>query len=225
MLLNFQQCPGSVVSLLSKQITEVWMMNKISVYCFPKHKDARESDGEKISYKCQSECYKQYRILSNKLTFKFWYHWSSWKKCARKNTICRATCAKRSILDIMLICLNDVPKFLTRLILISKLTSPFLFEQIELTVQAISSVPADVKTILCDGNRLNQAFLIFFLHYLKKIWIIENKKHLTFVYVHLLKNIRYLWFIEKTNELIFGNNGVKRIAKWVHLKQLCLFCI
>ena len=64
----------------------------------------------------------------------------------------------QTVLGIMLICLNGGPKFLTKLIPISKLTSAFLFEQIELTVQAITSVPADVKAIICDGNLVNQAF-------------------------------------------------------------------
>ena len=63
----------------------------------------------------------------------------------------------------MLICHNGGPKFLTKLIPISKLTSAFLFEQTELTVQAITSIPADVKAIICDGNRVNQSF--FFKSY------------------------------------------------------------
>ena len=58
----------------------------------------------------------------------------------------------QTVLGIMLICPNGGPKFLTKLIPISKLTSAFLFQQIELTVQAITSVPADVKAIICDGN-------------------------------------------------------------------------
>ena len=57
----------------------------------------------------------------------------------------------QTVLGIMLICLNGGPKFLTRLIPISKLTSAFLFEQIESTLQAITSVPT-VKSIICDGN-------------------------------------------------------------------------
>ena len=64
----------------------------------------------------------------------------------------------QTALGIMFICLNRGPKFLTKLIPISKLTSAFLFEQIELTVQAITSVPADVKAIICDGNQVNQTF-------------------------------------------------------------------
>ena len=46
-------------------------------------------------------------------------------------------------------------KFLTRLIPISKLISAFLFEQIDLTVQTVTCLPADVKAIVCDGNRVN----------------------------------------------------------------------
>ena len=51
-------------------------------------------------------------------------------------------------LDIMLRCLNGGSKFLTKLIPITKLTSAFLFEQTELTVQAIRFVPADMKVII-----------------------------------------------------------------------------
>ena len=46
-------------------------MNKISVYPFQKDKNKREREkaGEKISSKCQSECYKQYNYLSSILNF------------------------------------------------------------------------------------------------------------------------------------------------------------
>ena len=60
----------------------------------------------------------------------------------------------QTVLDIMFICLNGSPKFLTKLIPISKLTSAFLFEQIEF----ITFVPADVKAIIYDSNQVNQAF-------------------------------------------------------------------
>ena len=38
-----------------------------------------------------------------------------------------------------------------------------------------------------------------------------------------LKNICNFWFIENMGELIFDDNGVKRFAKWAHLKQLYRF--
>ena len=44
-----------------------------------KYQFISEREGEKIRSKCQSECYKQYSNLSTTLTFKFWYHRSSWK--------------------------------------------------------------------------------------------------------------------------------------------------
>ena len=101
-----------------------------------------------------------------------------------------------TVLGLTLICLSGGPKFLTKLIPISKLTSAFLFEQTELTVQAITSVPADVKAIICDGNWVNQAFLKLYLTLSEKPWLTDDK-HLLFDYVHLLKNIRNLWLTEK----------------------------
>ena len=49
-------------------------------------------------------------------------------------------------------------KFLIRLIPISKLTSAFLLEQIELTIQAITCISTDVKAILCDGKPSKLSF-------------------------------------------------------------------
>ena len=103
----------------------------------------------------------------------------------------------QTVFGIMLICLNGGTKLLTKLIQISNLTSVFLFEQIELTVQAISSVPADVKVIICDGNWVNQAFLKLYPTLPKKPWLIEDNKYLLFDYVHLLKNICNLWLTKK----------------------------
>ena len=124
------------------------------------------------------------------------------------------------VFGIMLICLNGGPKFLTKLIPISKLTSAFLLEQTELTVQAITSVPVDVKAIICDGNRVNQAFFKIYSTLPEKHWLNEDNNHLLFDYVHLLKNIRNFWLTEKTRELIFDDDGVRLVAKWTHLKQL-----
>ena len=124
----------------------------------------------------------------------------------------------QTVLSIMLRCLNGGPKFLSKLIPISKLTLTFLFEQTELTVQAITSVPTDVKAIICDGNQVNQTFLKLHPTLPEKPWLTEDNKHLLFDYVHLLKNICNLWLREKTGELIF-DNGVRWVAKWAHLKN------
>ena len=114
----------------------------------------------------------------------------------------------QTVLGIMLICLNRGPEFLTKLIPISKLTSAFLFEQIEFTVQAITLVPADVKAFICDRYQVNQAFLKLYPTLPEKPWLTEGNKHLLFDYVHLLKNIRNFELTEKT-ELIFDDDGVR----------------
>ena len=138
----------------------------------------------------------------------------------------------QTVLGIMLIYLYGGPKFLTKLIPISKfltklipiskLTSAFLFDQIELTVKAITSGPVDVKAIMWWLPSKSNLFLNYMLNFLEKPWLTEDNKDLLFDYDHLLKNICNLWLTEKT-ELIFDDNGVRQVAKWPHLKQLYLF--
>ena len=60
----------------------------------------------------------------------------------------------QTILGIMIVCLHGGPKFLSNMLPISKLNS----EQIDVTNQAIISAEGRVKSIICDGNRTNQAF-------------------------------------------------------------------
>ena len=67
----------------------------------------------------------------------------------------------QTVLGIMLICFNGGPKFLTKLIPISKLTSAFLFEQTELTDQAITSVPASVLYMRWRSNKSSYFLIIF----------------------------------------------------------------
>ena len=64
----------------------------------------------------------------------------------------------KTLLGIMAVCLNRGPKVLIKMMPISNLRSDFLFEQINLTNQKFDSVSANVKAIICDGNRVNQAF-------------------------------------------------------------------
>ena len=69
----------------------------------------------------------------------------------------------KTVLGIMVLCLNGGPKFLTKMIPFSRLCSAFLFEQIKLNAQSITSASADVKAIISDGNCTNQAFLKLYL--------------------------------------------------------------
>ena len=98
----------------------------------------------------------------------------------------------QTILGIMIVCLHGGPKFLSNMRPISKLNSGFLLEQIDLTNHAIISAGGRVKSIICDGNRTNQAFFKRFKTVPGKPWLTEDGQYLLFDYAHLLKNIRNL---------------------------------
>ena len=63
-----------------------------------------------------------------------------------------------TILGIMIICLYCDPKFLFKMLPVSKLRSQFLIDQVTATTQAIPSGGGQVKAIICDGNRIIQSF-------------------------------------------------------------------
>ena len=123
----------------------------------------------------------------------------------------------KTVLGIMVVCLKGGPKFLYKMIPISKLNSNFLFEQINSTLRLIKESSGDVKVVICDGNRVNQAFFKLYPTIPGKPWITEDGMYLLFDFVHLLKNIRNLWLTEKTGELVYSDNGIQRTAKWEHL--------
>lgn len=126
----------------------------------------------------------------------------------------------KTMLGMMIYCLNGGPKILTKMIPVSKLQSSFLFEQINATSQCVNAAGAQVKAIICDGNRVNQACFKMYDTIPGEPWLTVDGKYLLFDFVHLLKNIRNLWLTEKNGELIFFDNGLTKVAKWAHLKKL-----
>ena len=52
--------------------------------------------------------------------------------------------------------------FISKMLPIAKLNSSFFYEQIRLTIDAISQSLGIVKAVICDGNRNNQAFFRLF---------------------------------------------------------------
>ena len=126
----------------------------------------------------------------------------------------------KTILGIIIFCLNGGPKFLSRLVPVSRLRADFLFDQIKLTTQSVDAAGATVKAIVYDRNCVNQAFFQKFDIVHGKPGLTLDGKYLLFDFVHLLKNIRNLWLTEKLRELMFYDNGVPKIAKWSVLKKL-----
>ena len=127
----------------------------------------------------------------------------------------------KTLLGMMLIFLYGGPKFLTKMIPVSNLTSEFLFNQVHVTLSTLLELCSTlVKAIVCDGNRVNQQFFKMFMTSPGKPWLTKSGTYLLFDYVHLLKNIRNLWLTEKTQELQFPHGGKLCTAIWSHLVQL-----
>ena len=126
----------------------------------------------------------------------------------------------KTILGIMIVCLYGGPKFLSKMIPLSKLDAKFLMTQVNPTVEAIDNAGGKVKAIISDSNRVNQSFFKNYETVPDKPWLTKDGKYLLFDNTHLLKCIRNLWLTEKTRQLQYDDNGIIRIAKWDHLTTL-----
>ena len=125
-----------------------------------------------------------------------------------------------TVLGFMVCCLFGGPKFITKMLPLSKLNSDFLRQQVDTTVESISESSGNSVAILCDANRTNQAFFKSFDTVPGKPWLTIDGRYLLFDFVHLLKNIRNNWLTEKSGELIFYDGDTQKVAKWSHLCEL-----
>ena len=99
------------------------------------------------------------------------------------------------------------------------LDASFLFEQVCYLINSSKSSNRKVISVICDGNRTNQASLNF-ERVEEKPLLTKCGIFLLLDYVHLLKNIRNNWITKKTQELHFENDQ-NITAKWSDLK--CIF--
>ena len=68
----------------------------------------------------------------------------------------------KTVLGVMISCIFVGLTFISKMLPIAKLNSPFLYEQIRLTIDVISQSLGIVKAVICDSNRNNQAFFRLF---------------------------------------------------------------
>ena len=125
-----------------------------------------------------------------------------------------------TILTFMISAMFGGPKFVCKMLPVRKVDAKFLFEQTCLLITAIQKSAGRVIAIICDGNRLNQAFFKLFDTSSETPWQTKDDIFLLYDYVHLLKSVRNNWITEKTQELAFTQSGEVRIAKWSDLKAL-----
>ena len=121
----------------------------------------------------------------------------------------------------MISCMFGGPTFTSQLLPIAKFNLPFLYEQMRLPVDVTNQSSGIVKAVICHGNRNNQAILRLFDTEPQQPWLTKGGMHLLYDFVHLLKNIRNNWRMEKIRELEFYERGMKKIARWSHLLELC----
>ena len=81
-----------------------------------------------------------------------------------------------------------VQKFLLEMIPESKLQSRFL-QKITMVIQSINTAGVVVKTITCEGNRVNQVFFRMCKTISGKPWLTIIEISLLFGFVYLSKNI------------------------------------
>ena len=97
------------------------------------------------------------------------------------NAIDDFTSLAKTALGVMVNCLLGGLSFISKMIPISKLNSKFLFEQIDFTFQSIKESTGQVKAIICNGNRINQAFFkIFEKLFPDKPWLTNDGIFLIF---------------------------------------------
>ena len=126
----------------------------------------------------------------------------------------------KTVLGIMIKCLYGGPKFLIKMIPVAKLDSAFLYEKVTNIVNLINRLNGHAIAVICDNNRINQAFFQKFDTVANKPWVTKTGLYLLFDYVHIFKNIRNNWITETCSELQFYSEGKAMIAKWEIIKQL-----
>ena len=65
----------------------------------------------------------------------------------------------KTVLAVMVSCFYGGPTFFVKMLSVHKLDSDFLYEQVNAICQNIKEVGGNVRAIITDNNRVNQAFL------------------------------------------------------------------
>ena len=123
-----------------------------------------------------------------------------------------------TVLSYMVVCMYGGLKFLCKMLPVKELNADFLFEQTNILLKNLKEAEAKVIAIVCDGNRVNQAFFKKFDTIFP--WLTKDNLFLLLDYVHIFKDIRNNWIIEVTQELEFYLNDQKYTSKWSDIRKL-----
>ena len=100
--------------------------------------------------------------------------------------------------------------FISKILPIAKLDFSFFYKQIKHTTDVINQSSDGVKAAICSGNRNNQVSFRLLDTKSHQPWLTKGGIYLLHDFVHLLKNIRNNWLVEKKGELICYERGTKK---------------
>ena len=119
----------------------------------------------------------------------------------------------KTVLAIMIKCQNGGPRFLVKMIPVSKLNATFLYDQVCQILEIIKSSSGTVTAVITDINRTIQAFFKRFNSPESKPWKTSDGIFLLCDYVHLLKSIRNNWLTEKRNIFNFSMTTRRKLRR------------
>ena len=133
-----------------------------------------------------------------------------------------------SVLAVMIVCLNGGPKFVAKLIPVTKLTGEYQFSIVKNIIKVITKSGGVTVSIICDDNKVNQKFMKLMPSHPNHPYVtIESEEippsiHLLFDFVHLFKSIRNNWYTEKMKEISFHHPNMEssKVAKWINISDM-----
>lgn len=127
-----------------------------------------------------------------------------------------------TILSVMIKCLYGGPELIYKAYPIRGLTSSFLENACQDTVEAIEKQEnGEVLAIITDGHKINQKTFDKLKESEEKPWIKKDTStFLLYDFVHIQKCVRNNWITEKTQELEFTFEGRTEVAKWSDIINL-----
>ena len=117
----------------------------------------------------------------------------------------------KTVLGVMTSYMFGRPTFSSKMLPIPKLNLSFLYEEIRLPIDAINPLSGIVEAVICDGNRDNQTFFTLSDTEPQQPRLTKGGIHLLYDFVHLLKNIKNNWLMEKMGELMIYEREMNKI--------------
>ena len=135
----------------------------------------------------------------------------------------------KTLLCVMMKCCHSRKKIIAKMIPCHKLNAQFMHDCVVDVIQLLHRCGARVVALINDNNKVNQKFFTLFRVFNSRCpWIASNPAvpldpiFLLYDPIHIVKNIRNNFILEKTKTLIFldPDTNEKIVAKWSDIEDL-----